>query len=674
MRRFALPFALDGPVVLTAGTALAIGLSAFVAQGGAELDRTTWTEVGLLLAGAVISAIALLTPRRAGVPRRVRGGCMLAGFALLAVYTTLSITWSLTPSDSWLEADRTFAYLAVLAAGVALGRLAPARWTSLIHAVALSALAICGWSLLTKVFPGWLAPDESFARLRPPFGYWNSVGLAAALGVPPLLWLAARRSGHAAVNALAWPALGAMVVCILLSYSRGALLAVGIGLAVWLAIVPLRLRSIVVIAGVLAATLPLVAWAFAQDGLALDGAQLALREDSGYSLGALLLLLFVALTTAGLAVGFLGDRHPPDAQVRARASRLLVGALAVVPAVAVLMLSNAPGGISGQISKAWTQATNPVAETPANTPSRFSQTSSVRARYWREALKLHADSPWLGNGAGSYGTLRLRYRTEPSTARHAHGYVVQTLADLGWVGLGISLLPTLAWFWAAARALGLRRRDRGLHWDAERVGLAALALVALIFGLHSAIDWTWFVPGNVVPALLCAGWVASRGTIRERLEPVADVVPRRGLFAPAAGALAVAGAVLLSWAALQPVRSEHAETAAFDRVDQGALVAAASIARIAHERDPLSKDPLFDLAAIEQARGDRAGAQRALDQAVDLEPATAETWRRLGHFRLEVLNDPKSALRAFQAAYYLDPMSARSVSDIVTTSRLVPAG
>ena len=103
---------------------------------------------------------------------------------------------------------------------------------ALLHGVALALRRRLGWALLTKVFPGALAADETYARLREPFGYWNAVGLMAALGVPPLLWLAARRSGHAAVNALAWPGLGLLLVCMMLSYSRGALLALAIGLAV----------------------------------------------------------------------------------------------------------------------------------------------------------------------------------------------------------------------------------------------------------------------------------------------------------------------------------------------------------------------------------------------------------------------------------------------------------
>ena len=94
---------------------------------------------------------------------------------------------------------------------------------------------------------------------------------------------------------------------------------------------------------------------------------------------------------------------------------------------------------------------------------------------------------------------------------------MQTLADLGWVGLGLSLLAALAWLIAAVRVSACVAATAAPPWDAERVGLATLACVVVVFGVHSTIDWTWFVPGNVVPALLCAGWVASRATLRERL-------------------------------------------------------------------------------------------------------------------------------------------------------------
>jgi tetratricopeptide (TPR) repeat protein len=291
-------------------------------------------------------------------------------------------------------------------------------------------------------------------------------------------------------------------------------------------------------------------------------------------------------------------------------------------------------------------------------------------------MKIHAQAPLLGTGAGAYGTLRLRYRLDGRSVRHAHGYVVQTLADLGWIGLGLSLFAAGAWLTSMVRTVGLRRRDLALHWDAERVGLATLAAVALVFGLHSTVDWTWFVPGNVLPALLCAGWVASRATLKERIDGILEpktTAPFSRVGA-AAGALVLLIAVLASWSALQPVRASHAQDAAFARLEIGALPQAASIAEIAHKRNPLSVDPLFALAAIEQVRGRNPQAQKALEQAVNLEPANPETWRRLGYFRLNGLKDRPGALKAFQAAYFLNPRSALSAGELVTVARMNSAG
>jgi hypothetical protein len=626
-----------------------------------------------MLAGAALCVAALLLPRPARTPAVLRGSWVLVAFALLAAFTALSVNWSLMPNDSWLETNRTLAYFAVFAGGLALGRLRPGSWTALLAGIAISAVVLAAWSLLTKVFPAAFATEETYARLRPPFDYWNSVGLAAALGIPPLLWLGSRRSGHAALNALAWPGLGLLVMSLMLAVSRGALLAVAIGTAIWLIVVPLRLRAAPLIAGVLVTTVPLVAWAFAQDGITGDNARMALRTDAGQGFGALLLLLLVTLSVAGLAVGFIGAVKPPGPRARARATRVLVGTLAVVPAVAILMLANAPGGISGQVSKAWKQATDPAISGPSNSPERLTATSSGRARYWREGMKVHAQAPWLGTGAGSYGTLRLRYRLDGRQVQHAHGYVVQTLSDLGWVGLALSLLAAGAWLTSAARTVGVRRRDRGTPWDAERVGLASLAVVAIVFGLHSAIDWTWFVPGNVLPALLCAGWVASRATLRERVEGLQQpnrVFPRQVLIG--AAAIVTLLGLVSAWSAVQPVRADHAQAASLNRLEQGSLPAAESIARIAHDRNPLSVDPLFDLAAIQQAGGQNDKAKVTLNQAIDLEPANPETWRQLGAFQLAV-DDPAGALRSYQIAYFLDPRSKQSTTDIVVASRLAAA-
>jgi Flp pilus assembly protein TadD len=666
---------------LAIGVALGIAATSFAAAGGLRLERTTYVLIAMMLGGATLVAVALIRrPRTADTP--LYGGGPLLAFGLLAAFTALSVTWSLAPADSWVEANRTFAYLAVFAGGIALARLMPERVGALLAGVGAGCMIVCAWALLTKVFPASLAPDETYARLREPFAYWNSVGLMAALGVPPMLWLAARRTGHAAANALAWPAIGLLLVCLMLSYSRGALAALVIGVAAWFVLVPLRLRATVALAAGVIGAAPLVAWAFSQDGLTTDEAPMAARVDAGHEFGALLVLMAAVLLAVGIAAHFAAAQRAPSPHQRRIAGRAAVGVLALLPVVGLIALASAPGGVDGQVSSAWNKLTDPDARTPANTPGRFTAASSVRARYWDEAFHVHGESPWVGTGAGAYATVRNRFRDTPLAVRHAHGYVVQTLADLGWVGLLVSLAAAAAWLVAAARATGITRRDRGRPYDAERVGLLTLVTVVLAFAFHSLVDWTWFVPANAAVALLCAGWVVGRGPLRDRRAAPPAVAPapaqetrlarlRREVppLRAAAAALVMVIALAAAWTAFQPVRAVNAGDAAFDRLDQGQQAAAADIAHIAVDRNPLSVEPLFELAAIEELRGNNEEAEAALGRAVELQPANAETWRRLGRFQLSALVQPDEALRAFRAAYYLDPANQQSTSDILEASR-----
>ena len=73
---------------------------------------------------------------RAAARARCTACPAVLAFALLAAYTALSIIWSLAPSDSWLETNRTLAYLAVVR-----GRASrscgwrPSRWAELLYGV-----------------------------------------------------------------------------------------------------------------------------------------------------------------------------------------------------------------------------------------------------------------------------------------------------------------------------------------------------------------------------------------------------------------------------------------------------------------------------------------------------------------------------------------------------------
>ena len=112
----------------------------------------------------------------------------------------LSLAWSIGPDLSLEETARTFAYLAAFAAAVGAARLWPDAAPVVLGAVLTAALAVAGWALITRVWPGALAEDVLNSRISEPLEYWNALGSMAALGTPAALWLATRREGGQAVR------------------------------------------------------------------------------------------------------------------------------------------------------------------------------------------------------------------------------------------------------------------------------------------------------------------------------------------------------------------------------------------------------------------------------------------------------------------------------------------
>lgn len=660
--------------LLTVGLAAILCAVAFLADGGLSLGRTTPVEMGLLLGGGLaISGSLVLAPQR----ERAWGIVPVALFLVLAALTAVSVTWAANPSDAWVEANRTLTYATVFAAAAALAHAVPGRWNAVLGALTLSAIVISAYAVLTKVMPDALNPGEIYSRLSEPFGYWNSVGLMAALGIPGCLWFGARRWGHQAVGALAYPALGLLVLTIMLAYSRGALAAAALGVAFWFATVPLRLRgAVVLIVGATGGAL-MAAWALSQDTLTSDRVPVELRTQAGHELGLLVVVMLGLLALAGLAVNFALAARQVQPHTRRRAGIALLVALVLVPFGVGIGLATRPQGLGGSISDAWTSLTDPHARIPSNDPSRLTAAGSVRARYWDEALHIFKDNPVKGVGADGYATVRKRYRTADGAVRQAHGYIVQTLADLGILGLLASLALTGAWLVSAARATGLRRRDRGLPFPPERIGLLTLAAIVIVFATHSLVDWTWFVPANAIVAIIAAGWLAGRGPLRAQDEPSRR--PRKRLTERLRAGLherprAIAActvtliALIAAWTAWQPLRSANADQDAIASLGQGHEAKARAQALAARDRNPLSIDPLKTLSTIESIQGRKNEARDALEQAVRLQPANPESWLALAHFELD-LDRPAVALTAIRPALYLDPRSSDAVAVFLAATR-----
>ena len=714
-RSLSLPAATPG-VLGGLGVAAGLVAVAVIARGGTSLGPNTGVEIALTLGSAVLVALALLAAT-APAPSAAWAVAALLGLGLASGVSTV---WSLSPSDSWEQAGRTLAYAALFAAAVAAARLARSHWRALLGGLVAGGAALCAYALATKVFPSALGGDDVYARLREPYGYWNSVGLTAALTIVGALWLAARREGRALVNALAYPITGLAMVVLMLSYSRGSLVAAVAGTAVWLVTVPRRLRSAALLLTGAAVAAPVVAWTFAQPALTQDRLDASLRAGSGHDLGLLALVAVALLYAAGLVVGFVADRRPLTLRRRDHIGLALVVALALVPVGVVGGLTVSQRGLGGSVSHAVHQLTDPHAKTPPNQPSRLTGVASVRARYWNEALNVFRDHPIAGSGAAAFAVARQRYRAGTLDVRHAHGYVVQTLADLGLLGLAVSLLMVGAWLWAAlaaSRPLGysprapgwletLTRRGSpapppvppppvapaaGAPMGAEQAGLLCLLAVVVAFAVHSTIDWTWDVPGNAIVALVCAGWLAGcaprrRLAAEEPTVAVAGAAPTRSpwahlravaaLAAPERRVAAVAVvllALVVAWSEDQPLRSAHADDqalAAFQRHD-----VAGARARVGHAAgiDPVSVDPLFDLAAIDSGAGDVAGARVALQRAVHRQPSNAQTWLRLADLELNQAGDARAALADLRPALYLDPHNPDVIEEFLVATRQIAA-
>jgi O-antigen ligase len=127
-----------------------------------------------------------------------------------------------------------------------------------------------------------------------------------------------------------------------------------------------------------------------------------------------------------------------------------------------------------------------------------------RPNYWAVAWQDYEAHPLLGSGAGSYGAYWFAHRPTGEIVQDAHSLYIETLAELGPIGL---LLLGAA---MAMPLVGLRRRGDPLAAAASGAYVAFLA--------HAAVDWDWEVPAVTLVGV-CSGAAILVATRRQRYGP-----------------------------------------------------------------------------------------------------------------------------------------------------------
>ncbi|HEU0018909.1 MAG TPA: O-antigen ligase family protein [Thermoleophilaceae bacterium] len=216
--------------LLGAALVCATGWLCFRSGGFFHEPRAT-----LAIAAWVGVAVVVLVPsgpvaRLAIVPPSNAGRIAVAGLLALAGWTALSLLWAPLGEAAREDVWRLALYAAALPLAVAAFReRGVAR--ALEPALALLAVVVVGYGLLGDL--GLLDLTSSFAadgRLDQPLSYWNAMGALAAVGVLLCARIASDRTRVGAQRAAAALALPPLLAGLYLTYSRGALAAVALGL------------------------------------------------------------------------------------------------------------------------------------------------------------------------------------------------------------------------------------------------------------------------------------------------------------------------------------------------------------------------------------------------------------------------------------------------------------
>lgn len=227
----------------------------------------------------------------------------------------------------------------------------------------------------------------------------------------------------------------------------------------------------------------------------------------------------------------------------------------------------------------------------------FSLSANGRKDHWRVAWEAFQSEPVLGTGAGSYERMWLEERAFFFDAQDAHSLYLETLAELGVVGLVLLLAALGVPLIAAVRA-----RKHGL------VPAAFGAYCAWL--LHAGIDWDWELPAVTLAGFFCAAAMLAAARSGSR----AAYLSGRARATLLVGTLVVSGFVLVG------LIGNRAIDASNDAVAVAQWDRAETEARKATRWAPWSAEPWALIGEAQLGRNEFANARASFRKAIDRDP------------------------------------------------------
>jgi hypothetical protein len=591
---------------LTLGLLALFGLGSGVsAIADGFYDLTVWGPITVGVAAVAVAAAATTSVKPRLVPLLAVGG--LTG---LWLWSWLSVSWAESADQALVTAGRWALYAAALAALLLLIRTEFERWLPLICAT-VGVVVVAGYVVL-RMLDGDVEALFFGGRLRDPLGYVNGQAGYFLLGFWPCVALAEQERSKvlAGLGAACALVLGALLV---LSQTRGVLPATAVSAVVVLALVPGRPRRIFALA-VIGLGLVAISASLLDVYQNIPQGQQADPELVKAAARRILLAAVAVGVIWGLAQLTLErvtrGESPTAAWIR-NGERFLAAGLV---ALAVLAAVVAVGDPVDKVRQQYDDFVN--LRVGQSDSTRFLSGGGYRYDYWRVAWLEFKDAPLIGQGAGNYDDLYFVERRTTEDIRQPHSLEMQTLAELGIVGMLFLLL------FVGAVIAGLWRQSRRARELPERRMVAVAAGGAVVAWLtHTSVDWLHNIPGVTGIALCAAAALVSPWALRPSRAPVSARITVVALVA----VLAVVAADSVG----RLTYAEKDRIAARDSL-QSDPVEALRLANRSLALNDESVPALYVKGAAYARLGRYRESRAALLEAAKVEPRDHLTWALLG--------------------------------------------